>query len=108
MTEEAVAPPANPWLTAGQLRQHIRKAERQVELMREERCRLEYGRGAIAQRIESLLAEQRACEESIQSATNALEASTKFPRGRTFVLTRPDYPCYNPHRRLAVMERSFL
>jgi len=108
MADEAVTPPTTKDLTASQLRAHIAKVEREQEKMLTERVHLEHGRGAIAARIETLAADSRACTESIQSAANALHEAERFPRGRKFILTRPDFPRYNPHRRLAVMERSFL
>jgi hypothetical protein len=97
-----------PELTAGELRRAIAKAEDVYYWTHDERTNLDYGAKRIAERVGELARAEIAIHASVESAKLALAEAEKLPRGRRVRWTKPDYPAYNRHRRLAVMELSIL
>jgi hypothetical protein len=96
-------------MTACQIRRLRERVRAEQTKMAEERARLTTGAARITERLATLSAEMDSCEFMVARLGGALTASENHPRGWKGDVPDPDgFPKYNPHRRLAVMCRSFL
>ncbi len=112
MTDEArtAHDPAQPLnLTRGELARLRDKAIDRDYWFKNELDGLTYGQKRIAERVVELEQGRTAISVVKVRVENALAEADKLPRGRRVLLQPPwELPEYNRHRRLAVMERSFI
>jgi len=96
-------------LTLGELRRlRVRAAWAKGDMDREAQG-LRYDITRINERLTALEGDALATGLLLERIDRTIAEAEKLPRGRRVVLNAPwAYPKYNPHRRLAVMERSFL
>lgn len=96
-------------LTLGELRRLRARVKSHYDDAQSEMDRLGEGRRAIESRLRHLIADQNAQSVLLSKLDRTIGLAEDLPRGRRVVLTAPwTFPRYNPHRRIAVMERSFL
>lgn len=96
-------------LTLGELRRlRARTAWTQGDMDYEAK-NLRYALTRVQERVKSLEDDSAKCAFLLARIDATIAEAEKLPRGRRLVLTSPwAYPKYNPHRRLAIMERSYL
>jgi hypothetical protein len=99
-----------PEMTAGEIRELLGKLDAHQTAFIEERRNLEYGVRRIRERIEELDQQIRRSLEAREVLNRTLSLANSLPRGRRVTVNVDVHglPKYNPHRRLAIMERSFL
>jgi hypothetical protein len=97
-------------MTAGQIRQLTRRVYREKDRMDKERSNLTVGLRAVQERLDRLREDQAILVKQGEDLNECLKVALMLPRGRKVTVASGPEPfaTYNPHRRLAVMERSYL